>query len=128
MVEERFRTEYLIAIVVAVVLLLIISLVVTTLLAMRCQRSRAKRLRAAAIESSELQRSRSGGDLSNTDTVATQVRQFCMTKVQKEPSTAFYSPNVVVINFGGFLLGVRNHHRQIYTKHANRIVGRASCQ
>ena len=73
-VEERFRTEYLIAIVVAVVLLLIISLVVTTLLAMRCQRSRAKRLRAAAIESSELQRSRSGGDLSNTDTVATQVK------------------------------------------------------
>ena len=33
-VEERFRTEYLIAIVVAVMLLLIISLVVTTLLAM----------------------------------------------------------------------------------------------
>ena len=36
--EERFRTEYLIAIVVAVVLLLIISLVrvvVTTILAMR---------------------------------------------------------------------------------------------
>ena len=72
--EERFRTEYLIAIVVAVGLLLIISLVVTTLLALRCQRSRAKRLRAAAIESSELQRSRSGGDLSN-DTVATQVRK-----------------------------------------------------
>ena len=78
--EERFRTEYLIAIVVAVVLLLIISLVVTTLLAMRCQRSRAKRLHrgstastANAIESSELKRSRSGGDLSNTDTVATQV-------------------------------------------------------
>ena len=45
-----------------------------TLLAMRCQGSRAKRLRAAAIESSELQRSRSGGDLSNTDTVATQVK------------------------------------------------------
>ena len=76
--EERFRTEYLIAIVVAVGLLLIISLVVTTLLALRCQRSRAKRLRAAAIESSELQRSRSGGDLSNTDTVATQVQ--CFTK------------------------------------------------
>ena len=76
MVEERFRTEYLIAIVVAVVLLLIISLVVTTLFAMRCQRSRAKRLRAAAIESSELQRSRSGGDLSNTDTVATQVKKM----------------------------------------------------
>ena len=75
-VEERFRTEYLIAIVVAVVLLLIISLVVTTLFAMRCQRSRAKRLRAAAIESSELQRSRSGGDLSNTDTVATQVKKM----------------------------------------------------
>ena len=37
--EERFRTEYLIAIVVAVGLLLIISLVVTTLLALRCQRS-----------------------------------------------------------------------------------------
>ena len=74
MVEERFRTEYLIAIVVAVVLLLIISLVVTTLLAMRCQRSRAKRLRAAAIESGKLHRSRSGGDLSNTDTtIATQV-------------------------------------------------------
>ena len=73
-VEERFRTEYLIAIVVAVVLLLIISLVVTTLLAMRCQRSRAKRLRAAAIESGKLHRSRSGGDLSNTDTtIATQV-------------------------------------------------------
>ena len=81
-VEERFRTEYLIAIVVAVVLLLIISLVVTTLLAMRIQRSRAKRHRgssssagslATAIESSELKRSRSGGDLSNTDTVATQV-------------------------------------------------------
>ena len=71
--EERFRTEYLIAIVVAVVLLLIISLVVTTLLAMRCQRSRAKRLRAAAIESGKLHRSRSGGDLSNTDTIATQV-------------------------------------------------------
>ena len=77
--EERFRTEYLIAIVVAVGLLLIISLVVTTLLALRCQRSRAKRLRAAAIESSELQRSRSGGDLSN-DTVATQVRKVhCIT-------------------------------------------------
>ena len=45
-----------------------------TLLAIRCQRSRAKQLRAAAIESSELQRSRSGGDLSNTDTVATQVK------------------------------------------------------
>ena len=74
MVEERFRTEYLIAIVVAVVLLLIISLVVTTLLAMRCQRSRAKRIRAAAIESGKLHRSRSGGDLSNTDTtIATQV-------------------------------------------------------
>ena len=74
MVEERFRTEYLIAIVVAVVLLLIISLVVTTLLAMRCQRSHAKRLRAAAIESGKLHRSRSGGDLSNTDTtIATQV-------------------------------------------------------
>ena len=47
---------------------------------MRCQRSRAKRLHrgstastANAIESSELKRSRSGGDLSNTDTVATQV-------------------------------------------------------
>ena len=37
--EERFRTEYLIAIVVAVGLLLIISLVVTTFLALRCQRS-----------------------------------------------------------------------------------------
>ena len=81
--EERFRTEYLIAIVVAVVLLLIISLVVTTLLAMRCQRSRAKRLHRGstasttnAIESSELKRSRSGGDLSNTDTVATQVNHL----------------------------------------------------
>ena len=81
--EERFRTEYLIAIVVAVGLLLIISLVVTTLLALRCQRSRAKRLRAAAIESSELQRSRSGGDLSN-DTVATQVRKVhCITARRK---------------------------------------------
>ena len=37
--EERFRTEYLIAIVVAVGLLLIISLVLTTLLAPQCQRS-----------------------------------------------------------------------------------------
>ena len=84
-VEERFRTEYLIAIVVAVVLLLIISLVVTTLLAMRCQRSRAKRLRAAAIESSELQRSRSGGDLSNTDTVATQVKDNIVLKLKILP-------------------------------------------
>lgn len=72
-VEERFRTEYLIALVVAVVLLLIISLVVTTLLAMRCQRTRAKRHRAASIESGRLHRSRSGGDISNTDTIATQM-------------------------------------------------------
>ena len=90
--EERFRTEYLIAIVVAVVLLLIISLVVTTLLAMRCQRSRAKRLHRGsssastsnAIESSELKRSRSGGDLSNTDTVATQVNLDLGAKDQTE--------------------------------------------
>jgi hypothetical protein len=76
-VEERFRTEYLIAIVVAVVLLLIISLVVTTLLALRCQRTRAKRRRSAAIESSgKLDRSRSGGELSNTETVATQVHSI----------------------------------------------------
>ena len=86
--EERFRTEYLIAIVVAVGLLLIISLVVTTLLALRCQRSRAKRLRAAAIESSELQRSRSGGDLSN-DTVATQVRKVHCIKIRQ--STIYYT-------------------------------------
>ena len=94
MVEERFRTEYLIAIVVAVVLLLIISLVVTTLLAVRCQRSRAKRLRAAAIESSELQRSRSGGDLSNTDTVATQVGklQYC-TALIISISSGWFVPN-----------------------------------
>jgi len=44
-VEERFRTEYLIALVVAVGLLLTIMMIVISLLVLRCKRTREKRRR-----------------------------------------------------------------------------------
>ena len=69
--------EYLIAIVVAAALLVLILLVVVALTAMRCQRAREKQRRRRSLEQQAKQhlvRSRSGGEISCSDSVSTQVR------------------------------------------------------
>ena len=73
-VEERFDTEYLVALVIACSLGGLVVIIVILLAAMRCKRSREDKRRRRSLEGKQhMVRSRSGGEVSCTDSVTTQV-------------------------------------------------------
>ncbi len=84
--EERFDFDYLVALLVAGSLVGLLAFVALALVVIRCKRSRQKR----SLEGKQrMIRTRSGGDLSCTDSESTQVRRAAQTALVKTTFALF---------------------------------------
>ena len=74
MVEERFNTEYLIAIVVAIALVFVIALVSMTLVALKCRRGRRARRRKRSLAADSSQSSTCSNSVKGNEIIQKRMR------------------------------------------------------